>query len=99
MTAPLSDDSSSSSSAGGDGAGVADGGGAGVGGGVGVGGAGVMTTVSVFDVTVATEGATSFTSIVRPDAASFSTKAVVNSAAKDDDLVGSASVSWTPVAT
>merc|ERR1719313_922045 len=84
MTAPLSDSSSSDSSAG-VGAGVAA-------------GAGVTVITSVFDVTVAASGTISFTTTVRPDAASFSTNAVVKAAAKDDDLVGSASVSWTAVA-
>jgi hypothetical protein len=57
-----------------------------------------MITVSVFDVTVAASGTISLTTTVRPAAASFSTKAVVKAAAKDDDFVGSASVSWTAVA-
>jgi hypothetical protein len=57
-----------------------------------------MTTASVFDVTVAASGTISLTTTVRPAAASFSTKAVVKAAAKDDDFVGSASVSWTAVA-
>jgi hypothetical protein len=57
-----------------------------------------MTTASVFDVTVAASGTISLTTTVRPDAASFSTKAVVKAAANVDDFVGSASVSWTAVA-
>merc|ERR1719191_1990540 len=61
-------------------------------------GAGVIVTISVFDVTVAASGTISLTTTVRPDAASFSTKAVLKAAAKDDDFVGSASVSWTAVA-
>jgi hypothetical protein len=57
-----------------------------------------MITVSVFDVTVAFSGTISETAIARPLSASFATKAVVKAAANDVDFVGSASVSWTAVA-
>jgi hypothetical protein len=57
-----------------------------------------MTTATVSDVTVAASGTISLTTIARPDVASFSTKAVLKAAANDADFVGSASVSWTDVA-
>jgi hypothetical protein len=57
-----------------------------------------MTTASVFEVTVAGEAAISLTTTVRPASASFATKAVEKAAVKLADLVGSASVSWTDVA-
>merc|ERR1739847_195090 len=98
MRAPLSDSSSSEDSSAGVGAGVA-GVGTGVGSAVGGAvGAGVIVTTVVTDVTVAASGTISLTVTTRPDAASFSTKAVVKAAAKADDDVGSASVSWTAVA-
>merc|ERR1711904_764252 len=94
MRAPLSDSSSSEDSSAGVGAGVA-----GVGTGVGSAvGAGVIVTTVVTDVTVAASGTISLPVTARPDAASFSTKAVVKAAAKPADFVGSASVSWTAVA-
>merc|ERR1711904_610085 len=94
MRAPLSDSSSSEDSSAGVGAGVA-GVGSAAGGAVG---AGVIVTTVVTDVTVAASGTISLTVTARPDAASFSTKAVVKAAAKPADFVGSASVSWTAVA-
>merc|ERR1719161_2116883 len=103
MRAPLSDSSSSSASEAGVGAGVGAGAGAGAGDGPGAPGApgagvGAITTVSVFEVTVAFSGTISLMTTARPDAASFSTKAVVKASAKLDDLVGSLSVSVTAVA-
>jgi len=47
---------------------------------------------------VAFSGTISFTTTTRPDAASFSTKAVENAVAKLAADVGSASVAWTAVA-
>merc|ERR1719359_254430 len=102
MTAPLSDSSSSSFSAAGAGAGVgaAAAGGVGVGSDVGAGaGVGAIITASVTDVTVAFSGTISFTTTVRPEAASFSTKAVENADAKPAALVGSSRVSSTAWAT
>jgi hypothetical protein len=55
-------------------------------------------TCLVTDVTVAASGTMSFTTTVRPDAASFSTKAVEKAAEKLAAFVGSARVSWTDVA-
>jgi len=52
----------------------------------------------VSDVTVAASGTISFTTIARPAAASFSTKAVEKAAEKLAAFVGSARVSWTDVA-
>merc|ERR1711871_1791440 len=112
ITAPLSDPSSASSSAGGVGAGVADAGGAGgagAGAGAGAGpgdgpgagagaGVGATTTASVTDVTVAGSVTMSFTTTVRPDAASFSTRAAEKADPKLAAFAGSASVSSTAVA-
>merc|ERR1711977_550778 len=104
MTAPLSESSSEESVESVAGAGVGAGA-DGVGVGVGVGdapgepgaGVGAITTDTVFEVTVAASGTISFTTTVRPAAASFSTKAVEKAAEKLAALVGSASVSWTDV--
>jgi hypothetical protein len=57
-----------------------------------------MIFISVFEVTVAGSVTISSTTTARPDAASFSTKAVEKAAEKVAALVGSASVSWTAVA-
>jgi len=57
-----------------------------------------MIFISVFEVTVAGSVTISSTTTARPDAASFSTKAVEKAAEKVAALVGSASVSWTDVA-
>jgi hypothetical protein len=53
---------------------------------------------SVFDVTTAASGTISLITTARPDAASFSTKAVLKAAAKAPDFEGSASVSCILVA-
>jgi hypothetical protein len=59
---------------------------------------GAIITCTVFDVTVAASGTISFTTTARPDAASFATRAVEKAAPKLAAFVGSASVSWTAVA-
>lgn len=53
---------------------------------------------TVFEVTVAASAMISLTTTVRPDAASLATKAVEKAAPKAACFVGSASVSWTDVA-